>query len=113
MEEQGPTRRAGYGTEEGTGSTAALTTNIPERKTYFSERVTVPQDEGPSSFSFRKLWAFTGPGFLMSIAYLDPGNVESDLQSGTIAEYRLLWVKSISLILFYLSPTRCYCGPPF
>ncbi len=28
----------------------------------------------------------------MSIAYLDPGNVESDLQSGTVAEYRLLWV---------------------
>jgi natural resistance-associated macrophage protein len=31
-------------------------------------------------FSFKKLWAFTGPGFLMSIAYLDPGNLESDLQ---------------------------------
>jgi hypothetical protein len=70
--------------------------NIPERKTYFSERVAVPRDEGDDAaeggFSFRKLWAFSGPGFLMSIAYLDPGNVESDLQSGTVAEYRLLWV---------------------
>ena len=28
----------------------------------------------------------------MSIAYLDPGNIESDLQSGVIAEYKLLWV---------------------
>lgn len=28
----------------------------------------------------------------MSIAYLDPGNIESDLQSGAIAQYRLLWV---------------------
>jgi len=28
----------------------------------------------------------------MSIAYLDPGNVESDLQSGTVAGYKLLWV---------------------
>lgn len=44
------------------------------------------------SFSFRKLWAFTGPGFLMSIAYLDPGNIESDLQSGVTAQYKLLWV---------------------
>jgi len=51
----------------------------------------VPSDDRVG-FSFRKLWAFTGPGFLMSIAYLDPGNVESDLQSGTVAEYRLLWV---------------------
>lgn len=41
------------------------------------------------TFSFRKLWAFTGPGFLMSIAYLDPGNIESDLQSGSIAKYQV------------------------
>uniref|UniRef100_A0A673NHX3 Solute carrier family 11 member 1 n=1 Tax=Sinocyclocheilus rhinocerous TaxID=307959 RepID=A0A673NHX3_9TELE len=40
-------------------------------------------------FSFRKLWAFTGPGFLMSIAYLDPGNIESDLQSGAIAGFKV------------------------
>lgn len=45
-----------------------------------------------TGFSFKKLWAFTGPGFLMSIAYLDPGNIESDLQSGTVAQYRLLWI---------------------
>jgi hypothetical protein len=51
------------------------------------------------SFSFRKLWAFTGPGFLMSIAYLDPGNIESDLQSGTIAQYKLLWVLMWSTFL--------------
>ena len=40
-------------------------------------------------FSFRKLWAFTGPGFLMSIAFLDPGNIESDLQAGAVAEYKV------------------------
>uniref|UniRef100_A0A8D2ITZ9 Natural resistance-associated macrophage protein 1 n=1 Tax=Varanus komodoensis TaxID=61221 RepID=A0A8D2ITZ9_VARKO len=45
-----------------------------------------------SGFSFRKLWAFTGPGFLMSIAYLDPGNIESDLQCGAVAGFQLLWV---------------------
>lgn len=50
-------------------------------------------------FSFRKLWAFTGPGFLMSIAYLDPGNIESDLQSGVVAKYKLLWVLLTSTIL--------------
>ncbi|VDM12608.1 unnamed protein product, partial [Wuchereria bancrofti] len=54
-------------------------------------RVKIPEVPH-SGFSFRKLWAFMGPGFLMSIAYLDPGNIESDLQSGTQAEYRLLWV---------------------
>lgn len=50
-------------------------------------------------FSFRKLWAFTGPGFLMSIAYLDPGNIESDLQSGVKANFKLLWVLMWATIL--------------
>lgn len=57
---------------------------------YGGERVT-PGTE-TRDFSFRELWAFTGPGFLMSIAYLDPGNIESDLQSGIVAKYSLLWV---------------------
>ncbi|CAO3695290.1 unnamed protein product [Umbelopsis ramanniana] len=43
-------------------------------------------------FSFKKLWAYAGPGLLMSIAYLDPGNLESDLQAGAIAGYSLLWL---------------------
>lgn len=43
-------------------------------------------------FSVRKLWAFTGPGFLMSIAYLDPGNIESDLQSGAKAGFKVTQV---------------------
>lgn len=61
-------------------------------------RVTIP-DKDSDSFSFHKLWAFTGPGFLMSIAYLDPGNIESDLQSGTTAQYKLLWVLLSATIL--------------
>lgn len=43
-------------------------------------------------FSWKKLWLFTGPGFLMSIAFLDPGNLEGDLQSGAVAGYSLLWL---------------------
>ena len=53
-------------------------------------------------FSLRKLWLFTGPGFLMSIAYLDPGNIESDLQQGAQAGYRLLWILMTSTILGFL-----------
>ncbi|KAM6129585.1 natural resistance-associated macrophage protein 1 [Pterocles gutturalis] len=60
-------------------------------QTYLDELVSIPKGSGPG-FSFRKLWAFTGPGFLMSIAYLDPGNVESDLQCGAVAGFKLLWV---------------------
>ncbi|XP_015750918.1 PREDICTED: natural resistance-associated macrophage protein 2-like [Acropora digitifera] len=68
--------------------------------TYFDERIPIPHDSGEEKlFSFRRLWAFTGPGFLMSIAYLDPGNIESDLQSGAVAKFKLLWVLMCSTFM--------------
>merc|ERR1712223_684077 len=67
--------------------------------TYLDEIINVPEDIEESCFSLRTLWAFTGPGFLMSIAYLDPGNIESDLQSGTVAKFKLLWVLMWATIL--------------
>ncbi|XP_071966255.1 natural resistance-associated macrophage protein 2-like isoform X2 [Antedon mediterranea] len=79
----------------------ALPENNPKTstsQTYFEEQVPIPEQEN-YNFSFRKLWAFTGPGFLMSIAYLDPGNIESDLQSGFVAEFQLLWVLMFATIL--------------
>ncbi|KAK3023059.1 hypothetical protein RJ639_044775 [Escallonia herrerae] len=39
-----------------------------------------------------------GPGFLVSLAYLDPGNLETDLQAGANHRYELLWVILIGLI---------------
>ncbi|BFZ01048.1 hypothetical protein BsWGS_04088 [Bradybaena similaris] len=67
--------------------------------TYFNEKIAIPESETDQCFSFRKLWAFTGPGFLMSIAYLDPGNIESDLRSGALAKFKLLWVLMSATIL--------------
>lgn len=72
-----------------TNRTAAI---HPISSELLDRRVEIPVEQNQKRFSLRKLWAFTGPGFLMSIAYLDPGNIESDLQSGAHAEYRLLWV---------------------
>ncbi|KAJ7345958.1 hypothetical protein JRQ81_001908 [Phrynocephalus forsythii] len=63
----------------------------PRDQTYLDEKIAIPDVSG-YGFSFRKLWAFTGPGFLMSIAYLDPGNIESDLQCGAVAGFQLIWV---------------------
>ena len=52
-----------------------------------------PQDQKVGFvFSWRKLWAFTGPGWLMSLAYLDPGNLEADLQQGAYTNLQLVWV---------------------
>ena len=40
------------------------------------EKIQIPdygEDEKRPLFSWSRLWMFTGPGWLMSIAYLDPG----------------------------------------
>ncbi|XWS20530.1 hypothetical protein CRYUN_Cryun31cG0109100 [Craigia yunnanensis] len=46
----------------------------------------------PDRKSWKNLFAYIGPGFLVSIAYIDPGNFESDLQSGAQYKYGLLWI---------------------
>ncbi|EXB60116.1 Metal transporter Nramp5 [Morus notabilis] len=47
---------------------------------------------------WRKFLAYVGPGFLVSLAYLDPGNLETDLQAGANHGYELLWIILIGLI---------------
>ncbi|KAB1221007.1 Metal transporter Nramp5 [Morella rubra] len=47
---------------------------------------------------WRKFLSYIGPGFLVSIAYLDPGNLETDLQAGASDRYELLWVILIGMI---------------
>ncbi|WIA40896.1 hypothetical protein OEZ86_004557 [Tetradesmus obliquus] len=54
------------------------------------------------SFSLNRFVKFIGPGLLMSIAYVDPGNLESDLQVGANAGYSLLWVLLWCTILGYV-----------
>ncbi|KAI8550019.1 hypothetical protein RHMOL_Rhmol06G0071500 [Rhododendron molle] len=44
------------------------------------------------AFSWKKMWQFTGPGLLMTVGFLDPGNIQGDLQAGAIGEYSLLWL---------------------
>ncbi|PPR80879.1 hypothetical protein GOBAR_AA39834 [Gossypium barbadense] len=47
---------------------------------------------------WKKFLSFVGPGFLVSLAYLDPGNLETDLQAGANHGYELLWVVLIGLV---------------
>ncbi|XP_077231729.1 metal transporter Nramp7.2-like [Tasmannia lanceolata] len=48
--------------------------------------------------AWRNFFSFVGPGFLVASAYLDPGNLETDLQGGSAHQYELLWVILIGLI---------------
>src|SRR6184192_3225121 len=46
---------------------------------------------------FRKMLAFAGPGFLISVGYMDPGNWATDLAAGSSYNYTLLFVVMLSL----------------
>jgi manganese transport protein len=51
----------------------------------------------PGNAGFWKHWrAFTGPAFLVSVGYMDPGNWATDLQGGAAYRYGLLWVVALA-----------------
>ncbi len=57
----------------------------------------------PRSASFlRKLFAFAGPGFLIAVGYMDPGNWATDLAGGSKYNYTLLSVIMISNLMAIL-----------
>ena len=57
----------------------------------------------PVTASFwRKLLAFSGPGFLIAVGYMDPGNWATDLQGGAQFGYTLLAVVLISNLMAIL-----------
>ena len=55
-----------------------------------------------SASLWRKLLAFAGPGFLISVGYMDPGNWATDLAAGSSYNYTLLSVVMISNLLAIL-----------
>jgi manganese transport protein len=56
---------------------------------------------------WKKLFAFMGPAYLVSVGYMDPGNWATDIAGGSQFGYTLLWVLLMSnlmaLLLQYLS----------
>ncbi len=61
---------------------------------------TVPVDS--SANFWRKLFAFSGPGFLIAVGYMDPGNWATDLAGGAQFGYMLLSVIMISNLMAIL-----------
>jgi manganese transport protein len=45
---------------------------------------------------WRRMFAFAGPAYLISVGYMDPGNWATDLQGGAEFGYKLLWVLVMS-----------------
>lgn len=56
---------------------------------------------------FRRALAFAGPGYLVSVGYMDPGNWATDLAGGSKFGYTLLWVILASNLMAMLLQTLC------
>jgi manganese transport protein len=74
--------------------------------------VSLPEVHGtivvPTTASFwRKLLAFAGPGFLVAVGYMDPGNWATDLAGGARFGYTLLSVIMISNLMAILLQHLC------
>ncbi len=62
----------------------------------------------PSSYGFwRKLLAFSGPGYLVAVGYMDPGNWATDLAGGSVFGYTLLSVILLSNLMAILLQSLC------
>lgn len=57
--------------------------------------------------SLLRLFLYTGPALIVSIAYMDPGNYGTDIAGGASLNYSLLWVvwlsSAMAMMLQYLS----------
>ena len=65
--------------------------------------VAVPKKTHP----WRRLLAFAGPGYLVSVGYMDPGNWGTDIAGGAKYGYALLWVILASNLMAILLQTLC------
>ncbi len=56
---------------------------------------------------WRKILAFLGPAYLVSVGYMDPGNWATDIAGGSQFGYSLLWVLLMSNIMALLLQSLC------
>ena len=55
-----------------------------------------------SKGGFKKLLAFIGPAYMISVGYMDPGNWATDIAGGSQFGYALIWVLLMSNIIALL-----------
>ncbi len=51
---------------------------------------------------FRTILRFLGPGFLVTVGFIDPGNWATNIEGGSKYGYDLLWVITLSTIMLII-----------
>lgn len=57
--------------------------------------------------AWKRLLAFLGPAYLVSVGYMDPGNWATDIAGGSQFGYKLIWVLLMSNIMALLLQSLC------
>ncbi|KKA29013.1 hypothetical protein TD95_004540 [Thielaviopsis punctulata] len=55
----------------------------------------------------RKYGSFIGPGFMIAVAYIDPGNYSTDVAAGASYRFRLLFIVLLSNLIAIFLQTLC------
>ena len=92
MATMGTTPRSGWRRERGRPALAEVFGSIATR---------------PSGSLWRKLTAFLGPGYLVAVGYMDPGNWATSLAGGSKFGYALLTVALLSNLMAILLQALC------
>ena len=56
---------------------------------------------------FRRMLAFAGPGYLVAVGYMDPGNWATAIAGGSKFGYSLLWIAALSNLMAILLQSLC------
>ncbi|WAH37204.1 Nramp family divalent metal transporter [Alicyclobacillus dauci] len=77
---------------------SAPSAQIEESKTVIAARAVITNQKR----GIRALIPFLGPAFIAAIAYVDPGNFATNIQSGSEFGYKLLWVVVLANLMAML-----------
>ena len=81
-----------------------MSTQTEESQVSLSEvhrSVAIPRNVG----LLKRMLAFAGPAYLVSVGYMDPGNWATDLEGGARFGYQLIWVLLMSNLIAVLLQT--------
>lgn len=56
---------------------------------------------------FRRLFSFVGPGYLIAVGYMDPGNWATSVAGGSAYGYSLLWIVLLSSLMAMFLQVLC------
>ena len=75
---------------------------LKDNKTIAASLSEVNASVSTSGKGWRRLLAFMGPAYLISVGYMDPGNWATDIAGGSQFGYKLIWVLLMSNLIALL-----------